>query len=105
MSVLARWLRNLADTIDPQLPPTQMGTGLPGTEYRERLCQWVRDNGLNPNDIPEDADIEVGQGTITTEVIMRDPLGKPVVDGNRVVCRTVTVPLVKRWSDVTSASA
>lgn len=105
MSALARWLRVLADTIDPQLPPMHVSGGLSATDYRERICQWVRDNGLDPNSIPEDADIEASRGTITTEVIVRDEVGKPVVDGNRVLRKRVTVPLIKPWSETLSGPA
>lgn len=94
MSVIGRWLRSLADTIDPQVEPSRFSAGLVGTDYRERLCQWARDNGLDPNDIPEDSEFAIGRDTITVDVVVRDAIGGLVINGNSVMRTKKTVPLV-----------
>ncbi|MFI5852281.1 hypothetical protein ACIA7R_31400 [Micromonospora chalcea] len=66
-------------------------------QQRARLLQWLRDNNLNPNDIPADARIERGDDTITTEVFVRRD-GKVVVDGHAVARTTITVPMTTPWN-------
>lgn len=75
----------------------QTGTGMTD-QYRERLLQWLRDNGLNPSDIPVDAHIELGRDTITVEVFVRRD-GKVAAVGDRVRSTLITVPMTKPWSD------
>ncbi|RAO26487.1 hypothetical protein PSN13_06515 [Micromonospora saelicesensis] len=94
MSAIGRWLRSLADTVDPQVPPARFSGGMAETEYRERICQWARDNGLDPNEIPEDSEFVIGRDTVTVDVVLRDAAGTVVINGNSVMRTKKTVPLL-----------
>ncbi|MEU4781040.1 hypothetical protein [Micromonospora sp. NPDC023633] len=97
---MAAELRKAGWRVEP--PSTTPITGLlMSDEYRKRVCQWVRDNGLDPSDIPADADIRIDhdRDTITTDVFARGEDGNLVVTGNHVLRKRATVPLRKPWSD------
>lgn len=97
---MAEALRAAGWRVEPPAGLKAPRTGLVLPEgYRERVCQWARDNGLNPNDIPADADLRVEGGTITTDVFARGEDGKVVVSGHQVLRERITVPLVKPWTE------
>jgi hypothetical protein len=43
---------------------------------RERVCEWLRANNVDPNDIPERAPLSLAGGRLTTEVFVRDAQGR-----------------------------
>lgn len=70
----------------------QFGAGL-AEVHREQLCAWVRENDLDPEDIPIDAAFVIEDGRLTVDVVVRDSRGDPVIDCYRVVRTKRTVPL------------
>lgn len=77
----------------------EIPTGLMTDQRRERLCQWARDNGLDPNSIPADAPLVIEGGTITTEVFVRGDDGKVVISGHCALRTPVSVPLRVPWTE------
>jgi len=61
---------------------------------REAMCQWARDNGLDPADIPEDSLFVVRGETLTVDVVVRDAKGAIVASANSVMRTKKTVPLL-----------
>lgn len=61
----------------------------------KKLMAWIDANGLDPNNTPYDAVMEVKDGFLTTEQFQRGEEGEPLFSGNDVALRDrVTVPLV-----------
>lgn len=71
----------------------------PAGARRVALCAWLTNNGINPSDVPQDADITIDNGPtgrfLRCEVYDRDPDGHLQADarGNRVATMVVNVPL------------
>jgi hypothetical protein len=64
--------------------------------YRERLAAWLREHGIDPDEVPVGADISVNLFTfrVTVEVFARDPeTGKIRHTDDRFETKTVVVPL------------
>ncbi|MEV5819316.1 hypothetical protein AB0L22_09085 [Micromonospora haikouensis] len=65
---------------------------------QEVLCDWIRANGLDPQEIPTGAGFEIHDGQLTIEVVVLDDDGNSVIadSGFYGVERTTrTVPLVE----------
>lgn len=66
---------------------------------RDAVCAWLNANGINPSDVPVDADMTISEGTagrfLCCEVFERSPDGLITLDecGERVAVTTVAVPL------------
>jgi hypothetical protein len=66
---------------------------------RTALCGWLTENGINPHDVPADADMTIDKGPtgrfLRCEVFDRSPDGRLQVDerGERVALMVVNVPL------------
>lgn len=45
-------------------------------QMRQRLCDWLRANDVDPNNIPEGAPLSFAGGRLTAEVFVRDAQGK-----------------------------
>jgi hypothetical protein len=71
----------------------------PAGARRVALCAWLTDNGINPSDVPQDAEVTIDRGPagrfLRCEVYDRDPDGHLQADarGNRVATMVVNVPL------------
>lgn len=71
----------------------------PTPNRREALCAWLTANGIRPNDVPQDADMTISEGTagrfLCCEVFDRSPDGHIQVDerGNKAAIKVVAVPL------------
>jgi hypothetical protein len=86
-----------------------MSVEIGSEEHREMLVRWVRENGLDPADIPADAKFDVTDDQITVEVVVRDADGSTQLDPrnpNQVlrVRRTVLL-LVPYPSDIGATGA
>jgi hypothetical protein len=75
-------------------------------DRREVLCDWLRANGINPDDVPLDADMTIttadnGARWLWCEVYARDATGHVVVNvqGDAATRTTVTVPLTTEPPD------
>jgi len=66
---------------------------------RTELCDWLTENGINPHDVPADADMTIDKGPtgrfLRCEVFDRSLDGRLQVDerGERVALMVVNVPL------------
>lgn len=60
------------------------------------LLEWVRANGLEPNDIPLHSSITVANDRITVEEYVRDDLGYIEVENDEPKRRMRVVPVVVR---------
>lgn len=97
------WFRRLlGERARPERYAAPGPFNLPGHEY---VCEWARANGLDPNDIPEDAIFEIQDRQITVDVVVRDAEGNTVPSSthrNSVMKTKRTVPLrvpfPKEWS-------
>ncbi|MFJ8727695.1 hypothetical protein [Streptomyces sp. NPDC093269] len=71
----------------------------PAEGRREAVCAWLTANGIDPKNVPQDADITISEGAggrvISCEVFDLDPDGLRQIDerGNRAAVTVVTVPL------------
>jgi len=69
----------------------------PAGARRVALCAWLTDNGINPSDVPQDAEITIDKGPtgrfLRCEVYDRDSDGHLQADGDRVATMAVNVPL------------
>lgn len=71
----------------------------PSSERREALCAWLTANGINPTDVPADADMTISEGTagrfLCCEVFDLTPDGHRQVDerGTGVAVTVVAMPL------------
>lgn len=65
------------------------------TTTMDTISEWLRANGLDPNRVPQDAEIYVDHagGTITAEQYLTDEQGRLVVRGDSIVRTVITVPL------------
>lgn len=66
-------------------------------DYRERLCAWLRANGVDPADVPADSTIEETGDTLSLDVVVRDAGGAVIVATNSVLRTRITVPLIVPW--------
>lgn len=71
----------------------------PTYDLRPALVEWLRANHLDADRMPHDATITVNEHTrtITTDLFVHGPDGKPMVDAaarNTIARTTVTVPLL-----------
>ena len=72
---------------------------LPIEGRRAALCAWLTANAINPDDVPQDADITVTEGTggrfLCCEVFDLDKDGHKQLDehGEKVAVTVVAVPL------------
>jgi hypothetical protein len=66
------------------------------TAHRERLCVWLRANGIDPNDVPTDARLAVADDLIFCPVYRRNDAGRLFVDPatDTAARKVVAVPLV-----------
>ncbi|MFD7995460.1 hypothetical protein [Streptomyces mexicanus] len=66
---------------------------------REAVCAWLTANGIDPRDVPQDADITIDQGAtgrfLRCEVFDRGPDGHIKVDerGKKPAILVINVPL------------
>jgi hypothetical protein len=71
----------------------------PDSPRREALCAWLTANGINPNDVPQDADMTISEGTagrfLCCEVFERTADGHFHLDerGEKAAVTVVAVPL------------
>jgi hypothetical protein len=71
----------------------------PAGNRRVAICAWLTDNGINPRDVPQDAEITISEGTagrfLNCEVYVRDKDGHLQADerGQHVATTFVHVPL------------
>jgi hypothetical protein len=71
----------------------------PADSRREAICAWLTGNGINPGDVPEDADMTIDKGPtgrfLRCEVFDRHPDGYIQVDerGEQAARTVVAVPL------------
>jgi len=71
----------------------------PTGSRRVALCAWLTDNGINPRDVPQDADITIEESPtgriLRCEVFDRSPDGHLQADaqGDRIAVKITTVPL------------
>lgn len=71
----------------------------PADDRRQALCDWLTANGINPSNVPRDADMTITNRpdgrTLRCEVYDLTPDGYRQVDerGDRVAVITVSVPL------------
>ncbi|HEX5995976.1 MAG TPA: hypothetical protein VFY84_12610 [Jiangellales bacterium] len=73
----------------------RFGAGLVD-EHREILAHWVREHGIDPNDVPIDTEFYIDRGRLTVDVVVRDVHGEVRIDPdtpNRVLLTKRTVPL------------
>lgn len=63
--------------------------------YRLRIAEWLRDHGIDPDEVPVGADISVNPLTfkVTVEVFARDETGQIAHTGGHFLTKTVVVPL------------
>jgi hypothetical protein len=73
-------------------------------DYRERICDWLRANDINPNAVPANARASIANGQLTIPLKVQSANGHDVIDpsdNNRMLTHTVTVPVkVKPDGDV-----
>lgn len=75
-----------------------MGKALTGSR-RVAMCAWLAENGINPADVPQDADITIDKGPtgrfLRCQVYDRTPDGhlQPDQHGTSVATMVVNVPL------------
>ncbi|WP_202237015.1 hypothetical protein [Actinacidiphila reveromycinica] len=68
-------------------------------DRRQEVCDWLTANGINPNDVPVDADVEIqgdgDQRTLRCEVYVTNEFGDKVRDetGNDIARNHIGVPL------------
>jgi hypothetical protein len=71
----------------------------PSGDRRQAVCAWLEANGINPSDVPLDADMTISEGTagrfLCCEVFELSPAGHRMVDerGKNAAVTTVAVPL------------
>ncbi|WP_055693245.1 hypothetical protein [Streptomyces prasinopilosus] len=71
----------------------------PDGDRRKAVCAWLTANGINPSDVPQDADMTIDDGptgrVLRCEVFDRHPDGYIQVDerGEKAAIRVVSVPL------------
>jgi hypothetical protein len=63
-------------------------------DVRVATCDWLRANGVNPYHVPAEPDMSIADGQLTLLVKVRDENGRDVIDGDGVMTRTITVPVV-----------
>ncbi|MBM0235943.1 hypothetical protein JNW88_00375 [Micromonospora sp. ATA32] len=104
VDLLAWWRRLLAERRKPERF-TAPGPHEVDQLRRKRLCEWVRANGLDPDDIPADAEFVIHDGQITVDVVVRDADGNTIPSSsarNSVMKTKRTVPLLvpfpKEWT-------
>lgn len=69
---------------------------------REEACNWIRANGLDPDQIPEQAPIHINGDHITVRYVIRDEHDDVRLDGNRQpLTEQRTVPMVRQWEGST----
>ena len=63
--------------------------------FRERLCDWLRVNGIDPANVPPDAHPTLVDGKLTLRMRLLDANGKMQFDpaGDGLLEHTVTVPV------------
>lgn len=68
-------------------------------DRREAMCAWLTANGINPNDVPQDAEMTISEGTagrfLNCDVFERTPDGHIQVDerGEKAAVTVIHVPL------------
>lgn len=71
----------------------------PIDDRRAKLCEWLTANGINPSDVPQDADMTISEGTggrfLCCEVFDRGAAGEVRLDerGEKAAVTVVAVPL------------
>jgi hypothetical protein len=71
----------------------------PAGNRRAALCAWLTENGINPSDVPQDAEMTISEGTagrfLNCEVYDRDKDGHIQIDerGQHAATTVVHVPL------------
>jgi hypothetical protein len=64
---------------------------------RERICAWLVANDINPNDVPLDSRIRIGNGRITLDLFQRADGGQVVVSGDEPALTQHTTTLREPW--------
>lgn len=64
--------------------------------FRARLCDWLRANGINPNQVPPNERPSLVDGKLTLQLQTLSAKGNPQIapDGETILTHTVTVPMV-----------
>ncbi|WP_116042306.1 hypothetical protein [Amycolatopsis palatopharyngis] len=78
----------------------QMDTDTAMVARREKLCEFIRAHGLDPNDIPEDFDVELDGGNWHIERLVRNEGGDLVLNPenpDQFKREIVTVPYAAPW--------
>jgi len=63
--------------------------------FRDRLCDWLRLNGINPHHVPHDERPTYADGKLTLRMKLLNDKGKQQFDpsGDGVLTHAVTVPV------------
>lgn len=63
--------------------------------FRERVCDWLRSNGIDPVNVPAYERATYADGNLTLRMFLLDPRGKkqPEPEGTNMLVHTVTVPV------------
>lgn len=75
----------------------QRAAPIAGDGDHEQVCEWLRANGIDPDDVPADAQIDVQGERLTVDVVVRNAEGHTIAAGsgyNGVLRTKRTVPLV-----------
>jgi hypothetical protein len=69
-------------------------------EHWVLVREWVRANGLVPDDIPIAGGITIDQGYLAFSEFVRDEIGRMQVDGDHAITRARRVPLLKPFPEL-----